>query len=272
MTELISPLRINPADCPWCTLSMLVHAASKVGKTTLAATSPLPLVALDAEGGWKWIPDAPIIVEMYGRPLVRRDWNPLREPPPQYDGTWDFCVVSVRDWDTVKRTYDWLTQAPHQFASVIVDSITELQRRCKANLVGTEQMRMQDWGVLLSYMDSVIRGFRDLTLHPDLSVRTVVFVAETRQSHAGKWKPYMQGQIEVSLPYWVDVCGYMYVQAELDANGQPSGVMKRKMLVSPHDPQFEAGERVQGRLGTTVDSPNITTIMSTVYPQEVSVP
>lgn len=248
---------------------MLVHAGSKVGKTTLAATAPMPIVVLDAEGGWKWIRDAPIMVEMYGRPLVRRDWNPLREAPPQYDGTWDFCVVTVRDWDTVRRTFDWLTQSQHQFVSVVIDSITEIQRRCKANLVGTDQMRMQDWGVLLSYMDSVIRGFRDLTLVQELSVRCVVFIAETRQGNGGKWKPYMQGQIEVSLPYWVDICGYMYVQPTLDAHGQPNG-MSRNLLVSPHDPQFEAGERVQGRLGTVVASPNISSMMRTIYPEETS--
>lgn len=267
VTELVTPQQIDPADCPWCTLSMLVHANSKIGKTTLAATAPLPLVVLDAEGGWKWIRDSPIMVQMYGRPLVRKDWNPLREPPPQFDGTWDFCVVTVRDWDTVKRTYDWLTQSPHQFVSVIVDSITEIQRRCKANLVGTEQMKMQDWGVLLSYMDSVIRGFRDLTLVQELSVRCVVFIAETREK-MGKYRPYMQGQIEVSLPYWVDVCGYMYVRSIIDANGQPNGIV-RELLVSPHDPQFEAGERVQGRLGTVVSEPNINSIMKQIYPEEV---
>src|SRR5690554_7588126 len=42
VTEPVSPLRINPEDCPWCALSMLIHANSKVGKTTLAATAPLP--------------------------------------------------------------------------------------------------------------------------------------------------------------------------------------------------------------------------------------
>lgn len=256
-------------DCDWCTLSMLVHANSKVGKTTLAATAPLPILALDAEGGWKWIPNAPTVVAMHGRELRRVDWDPLREGPPTADGTWDICVVTVRSWDTVMRTYDWLNQAPHGFTSLVVDSITELQRRCKANLVGTEQMKIQDWGVLLASMDAVIRGFRDLTLVTTNAVKCVVFIAETRESKNGKWRPYMQGQIEVGLPYWMDVVGYLYVESGIDANGQANGQLIRKLLVSPHDPQFEAGERVQGRLGTIVDSPNVTTIMSTIYPTTV---
>lgn len=272
MSQPFTPsVQAPPRDpCHWCTLSLLIHAGSKVGKTTLAATSPLPLLALDAEGGWKWIRDAPLITWMYGRPLVRRDWDPLREPPPQYDGTWDFCVVTVRDWSTIQRTYDWLTTSPHQFVTVVVDSISEIQRRCKANLRGTDQMRQQDWGTLLAYMDAVIRGFRDLTLVREIPTRCVVFVAETRRNaNTSKWAPYMQGQIEVSLPYWVDVCGYLYVQPTLNQHGQPNGIA-RQLLVSPHDPQYEAGERVQGKLGTQVTNPNITQIMRTIYPEEIN--
>lgn len=248
------------------TLSLLVHADSKVGKTTLSATAPLPILALDAEGGWKWVPGAPAIVNMYGRALRRRDWDPLREPPPQYDGTWEICVVTVNQWETVQMTYNWIVQAQHQFRTVVMDSISEIQRRCKQNLKGTEAMKIQDWGILLSYMDATIRGFRDLTLIPGNPCRVVVFIAETRQSKSGKWKPYMQGQIEVSLPYWMDIVGYLYAQPELDANGQYTGLLKRNLLISPND-QYEAGERVQGRLGGVVEYPNITTMFQTVYPE-----
>src|SRR5690606_18621080 len=134
----------------------------------------------------------------------------------------------------------------------------------------TEQMRIQDWGVLLSYMDNIIRGFRDLTLIDELSVRCVVFIAETRQNSSGKWRPYMQGQIEVSLPYWVDGCGYLYVTSELGANGPLNGHISRNLLVSRHAPQFEAGERVQGGLGTVAKNPHRPTHINTLHPREES--
>jgi hypothetical protein len=251
------------------TLSLLVHADAKVGKTSLAATAPLPILALDAEGGWKWVPGALTVLEMYGRPLRRRDWDPMREPPPRYDGTWEICVVTVRDWQTVAQVYAWVIQAPHDFKSLVVDSISEIQRRCKQNLVGSEAMKIQDWGVLLAQMDGTIRGFRDITLIPDNPIRVVVFIAETREKN-GKYRPYMQGQIEVSLPYWMDVVGYLFTQQELDANGQPNGYLMRRMLVSP-DPRYEAGERVQGRLPPVVDRPNVMTMLQAIYPEEVAV-
>src|SRR5690606_7237754 len=121
-------------------------------------------------------------------------------------------------------------------------------------LKGTEAMQIQDWGQLLAIMDNVIRGLRDLTIDSYNSIRVAMFIAETRQSD-GKWRPYMQGQIGTSLPYWVDVCGYLYVDMEQDTEGQYT-VPVRKLLVSPH-PLYEAGERVQGLIGPVVSHPDV---------------
>jgi hypothetical protein len=221
-------------------LSWLIHGQSKKGKSTLSATAPKPVLVLDAEGSWRFIPGNIVY------------WDPLHETPPVYDGTWDICIVHIREWATVHMVYQYLRQWPNLFTttgptSVVVDSITEIQRRCKANLKGTEAMKIQDWGVLLSAMDSTIRGFRDLCLIPQLTVRCVVFVSETRESNTGRMVPYLQGQIATSLPYWVDICGYMYPDYDVDANGQATRECRR-IWISPHQ-QYEAGERVQGKLG-----------------------
>lgn len=244
-------------------LSMLIHADSKIGKTTLAATSPAPLLILDAEGGSKFLPLSPTLAQMYGRPIVLASWNPLQGPPPRYDGTWDFVVINVNSWQTVTATYSWLLSAEHDFQSLVVDSVTEIQRRCKAQLKGTEAMKIQDWGDLLVQMDMIIRGLRDLTLHPIHPLRVVVFIGETRQGRDGKWKPYMQGQIEVALPYWMDIVGYLHIAHMPDANGQLT-IPVRRLLITQH-PQFEAGERVQGRLGQYVDNPNITVMYNQLF-------
>jgi hypothetical protein len=221
-------------------LSWLIHGQSKKGKSTLAATSPKPVLVLDAEGSWRFIPGNIVY------------WDPLNETPPVYDGTWDICIVHIREWATVHMVYQYLLQWPNLFTtagpiSVVIDSITEIQRRCKMNLKGTEAMKIADWGVLLSAMDSTIRGFRDLCLIPQLTIRCVVFISETRENSQGRQVPYMQGQIATSLPYWVDICGYMYPDYDADANGQQTRECRR-IWISPHT-QYEAGERVQGKLG-----------------------
>lgn len=246
-------------------LSLLVHADSKVGKTTLASTAPLPIVVADAEGGWSFMGNSPTLTAMYGRPLVIKHWDPCTEPPPRYDGTWEICVATIQTWQALECFYNWLAQAgAHDFRSLVLDSISEIQRRCKANIVApTQAMQMQNWGTLLTLMDTLIRGFRDMKDVPHNPIEVVVFIAETRIQD-GKWRPYMQGQITVALPYWMDLVGYLYVESILDANGAPTQKVRR-LLVTPH-PLYEAGERVQGVLGDVVTAPNLTEMLNIIYP------
>lgn len=244
VTTVIAPLQPATNFSTHQRLSILIHGLSKRGKSTTAATAPKPVLVLDAEGSWRFIP---------GRVVY---WNPMIETPPVWNNDWDICVVHVTEWSTVAMTFNYLTQWVHlPFVSVVIDSITEIQRRCKANLKGTDAMKIQDWGVLLSVMDATIRGFRDLCLMPQLNVRCVVFVSETMETQTGRLVPAMQGQIARSLPYWVDICGYLYVDYDVDSNGQATREVRR-LWISPHA-QYEAGERVQGRLGNvlTIEKP-----------------
>lgn len=240
------------------TLSVLVHAHSKVGKSTLGSTCPPPVLVLDAEGSTKFLPIRKII------------WDPTQGPPPIWDGSWDACIVIVRDFETMRMVYQWLQYGQHNFRSLVLDSISEVQRKLKQALVGTEAMKIQDWGRLLDSMDWVIRGYRDLTQHPTNPVQVAMFIAESRETN-GKWGPYLQGQITVGLPYWVDIVGYLFTEPWFDAAGQPvlddwgQQRLKRRMLTVPH-PQYEAGERVQGRVPHVVDHPNIWQILLQVYP------
>lgn len=244
------------------TLSLLIHGASKAGKSTLSSTAPPPICVLDAEGGWRFIKSAGFQSKI---PLRKTTWDPDRDlQPPRYDGTWDVCVVSVQRWQTLTNAYIGLTQAPHDFRSLIFDSITEGQRRLKQNLVGTDQMRIQDWGTLLTHMDKLIRDMRDLVLLPNTPFRVIMFIAETAMKD-GKWRPQMQGQIGNSLPYWMDIVGYLSREYELGPNGQNTNSIVKMLIGQGIVPTIEAGERVQGMLGDVITSPNITTMLTTLF-------
>ena len=123
-------------------------------------------------------------------------------------------------------------------------------------------MRMQDWGDLLVQMDKLIRDFRDLVLLPNTSLRVVMFVAETSMRD-GKWRPYLQGAIGNSLPYWLDIVGYLYTEFAPDENNQNT-VEVKKLWIGRH-PNFEAGERVQGLLGSVVERPNVTQMLAKIF-------
>lgn len=241
-------------------LSILVHSASKEGKSTLSSTAPLPLLVLDAEGSWKFIDT---VGYRSSTPLRKVNWNPLREAVPRYDGTWDVVRVHVDSWQTMQEVYRHLTQREHDFQSIVLDSITEVQRRCKANIrTGSAQMDQQRWGQLLDQMDGLIRGFRDLALLPN-TIRCVVFISETVMKD-GAWRPFMQGQIRDTMPYWVDILGYLYTA--LEASGDQTVKTKKLLIGAGVNPAYVVGERVQGRLPDIVDDPNIAAMLAAVYP------
>lgn len=241
-------------------LSILVHSASKEGKSTLSSTAPLPLLVLDAEGSWKFIDT---VGYRSSTPLRKVNWNPLRETVPRYDGTWDVVRVHVDSWQTMQEVYRHLTQREHDFQSIVLDSITEVQRRCKANIrTGSAQMDQQRWGQLLDQMDGLIRGFRDLALLPN-TIRCVVFISETVMKD-GAWRPFMQGQIRDTMPYWVDILGYLYTA--LEASGDQTVKTKKLLIGAGVNPAYVVGERVQGRLPDIVDDPNIAAMLAAVYP------
>lgn len=229
------------------TLSLLVHGGSKVGKTWLADTSPAPRLVLDAEGGNKFTHSSKIV------------WDPNAGPPPLYDGTWETCIVYVRSYADIQLAYQYLALGQHQFRSVTIDSLSEVQQRCVDSLVGTSAMQQQDWGELLRNVSNLVRSFRDLTTHATRPIEVVTLIAMSREVK-GKWMPYMQGQIQVALPYYYDVVAYYFVQAD------EAGNTMRRLWVAPH-PLFEAGDRTD-RLPPVIDNPTIPMILNMIYPPE----
>lgn len=246
-------------------LSILIHSDTKVGKSTFGATSPKPMLLLDAEAAYRFLPGAKVF------------WDPMREAPPQlgqgriepndptvYAVDWEICVVIVREYTTMVKAYEWLNAGMHPFVSVVVDSISEIQKRLKDSLrTLDEQMDQRKWGQVLDHMEWLVRGLRDLTEHPVRPLQAVVLTSMTTQRD-GKWRPYVQGQLATTMPYFLDVIGYMFVQEIPSEDPTQPGHKVRRLLVTPH-PQFEAGERVQGRLGEMVDNPSVTQMLDTVF-------
>lgn len=236
-------------------LSLLVHGAARAGKTTFAYTGPYPRLVLDVEKGSRFVK------------AVKKKWDPMTEAPPVADGTWDTCVVKVENFDVALKVYEWLKSGQHQFKTVILDSISELQAKCQEQIVGRAKMQTQDWGTLLQRMSFFCRDLRDLTEHPTQPIEAVVVIAMSR-SQDDIIKPYLQGQIGSQVPYWYDITGYLYVDQVQDAEGNWTEV--RRLLTGKH-PQYETGSRVPD-LPTVLDSPNITSILDQVFGPAETVP
>jgi len=235
-----------------CSLSAIIHGGSKVGKSTLLNTSHPPRLLIDAEMAYRFLPGVKVF------------WDPKTEAPPSFDHTWETCVVIVREYADMAKAYEWLNSGQHPFRSLNIDSISEIQSRCKDNLTATGEMNQQLWGDILYQMDKLVRGFRDLTEHPKNPLETV-FLSAMTQMKDGKYRPYVQGQLQIKLPYFLDVIGYLYV-AQVPHPDDPTkpATPRRQLLVNPHD-QFAAGDRVQGRLPNPVLNPTIPAMLEYVF-------
>lgn len=199
------------------TLAAVIHGESGAGKSFFGGTVPGPRLVLDAEGGSRFI-------KTNKRKVY---WNPLTEEPPKDDGTWDACFVNVLNWKTLYAAYQWLASGKHDFKSVVVDSLTEVQKRLVDDIAGVDQPTLQDWGTIGRNLEDMIRKFRDLTFHETRPINVVLLCLSHLRDN--ETRPFLKGQIELTLPAFVDVVGYLYTeQSQTDGNK-----IDRKMLIEP---------------------------------------
>jgi hypothetical protein len=171
-------------------------------------------------------------------------------------------LLTVTDLETVQRAFQWLTQGQHPFKSVIIDSLTEVQKRAIDAIAGPAQLKLQDYGALLRKIEAMVRAFRDLTMHPTNPVDVVVFVAGTQEKGTDHpvMRPMLVGRMSEQLPYYVDSVAYLTV--EMDANG----TLESTALFAPIS-NVIAKDRT-GRLGTSMVNPSIPAMLNLVYGEE----
>ena len=117
-------------------------------------------------------------------------------------------------------------------------------------------MKMQQWGELLRHMGALLRDLRDLTMHPTAPLEAIVLTAMDSPDREGRHHPYLQGQLKVQAPYFYDILGAIAVESVPNPDPMQPPYKVRRMYVERTD-KFEAGERVQGRLGSIIEQENL---------------
>lgn len=245
-------------------ISLLIHGPAKSGKTTLADTAPAPRLFLDVEsGGSDWTPSRKIYWDPRGnrwRRSAKEEWQSTSGKAPVADGTWDTCVVYIREPGDIDTAYEWLNTGQHPFASAILDSITEDQVQTIEKVTGGGEMDLKKWGKVLQEVGGVARKFRNLVTHPVKPLDAVVIIAAThKRDGTGNWTPFVQGQLRISLPYLYDMLAYL---GEPIRNGD--GTITRRLLTGPQ-PGYDAGGRFEALLPHVIDNPNITDMLSVIH-------
>jgi len=242
-------------------LSLVVHGEPGTGKTRLFSSYPGRKLLLDAEVGARFLRNPKIF------------WNPASEQPPTPDAPavlydresgawvprpdgqpWDLCVVKTRQWSDVSLVDQWLQSGQHPFQAVGLDTITEAQKKLAEQLNGTDQLTQAQWGEMLTSLEQLLRKWRDLLEHP---TNPLDFVYVSAHSHwrDDKFRPWVRGQAELSMPGFFDVVGYL--ENYLDPS-TPT-VASRRLWISPVS-QYVAKDRTDAltqAYGTVITNPSI---------------
>ena len=237
-------------------MSFLVYGKSKQGKSTLSLTTPAPRLILDTESAARFLKTKKVY------------WDPTRDAPPEDDGTWETCIVSVDNIRKAKRAYEYLKAGKHPFNSVILDSISELQEKVKGETTNRSQPKIQEWGTIGAEMAYLAGDLRDLTTNAVQPVKSVLIVAtstDPRYDEHGnivaKGRPAAQGSFKEKVQYYFDAVGYVYLADVPDENGEVQQVQCLQVKASD---KYEVGTRAPD-LPNIIAEPNINDIVDEVF-------
>lgn len=193
------------------TLNMLVYGESGAGKTVLGGSAD----------------DVPemrsvLVIDVEGGTFSLRKYHP------------DVHVVRVKTWNELQELYNVLYSGDHSYRTVILDSITEIQKfsmvQIMIDLVKAEPARdpdipsIREWGKNIEQMRRIIRAFRDLPIN-------TIFTALMREDKDNKTgtvtrKPMLSGKLASEVAAFLDIVTFLYVK-----NLEKDGKVERTRLL-----------------------------------------
>lgn len=233
----IAGLQVTPVQERSSYYNILLYGDSGTGKTTLAGSadavpSMRPVLFIDIEGGTE----------------------SLKHSYPEVD------TVRVTTWKEMQSLYDALYDGDHGYNTVVLDSLTEIQKFNMYDIMhGVVQKRpdldpdipsMREWGKNLEQIRKMVRGFRDLEMH-------TIFTALARSDKDSKTgitsvKPSLSGKLADEIAAFLDVVGYYYVKQMGDGE---DAEFRRFLLTQKTDQQI-AKDR-SGKLPMVVENPTM---------------
>lgn len=229
--------RIVPVEDADPYVKVLLYGKNKKGKTRTAAAAPKPLI---------------IDINERGTRSVRG-----------YKGA---EVFPVNKWEDVTWAYWMLKEGNHDYETVILDTVTQLQNLGMKQVLGEQEDRdpnrepsmpdWKSWNKLKELMVPLILNFRNLPMH-------VVFVAqekskENEEELTTETFPEVAPSIRGTLTGSVDIIGRIYMAQMRSVDKKKKKEVKvweRRMLVGPHD-EFITGDR-SGVLPRVVRNPTV---------------
>lgn len=225
-------------------LSVLMYGPAGAGKTTLSLTGPKPILFLDAETASRFIP----------RTYRKIKWNPQKDKQaPTADGSWDICVVSIKNWESADSVVKILGTHKHQFQTVVVDSVSEILVKAK-DAISTSQFKIQDWGALGQNMGKFLRALRDITADENSSIRMLALLSATKEYNIGtdtkpvmQFRPLLEGSVKDTIQYLYDILAYIELEdVPVDPSNPGKGMTKLQTFFTGSSPNVASKSRPPG--------------------------
>lgn len=185
----------------------MIHGESGIGKTTLCATVPKPLI-ISAESG---------LLSLAG---------------------YDIPVVEMKTLANLEEVYDWLenSQEANKFETICIDSISDVAEVILMEYKKRTKDGRMAYGEMADDMGTIIRKFRDLP------GKNVYMIAKTKRvvdeaSSLTSYMPSVPGQILLQdLPFLFDIVGAMRY-------GKTSAGVSYRYIQTEGDMQWSAKDR-----------------------------
>lgn len=218
-------------DVMYC--NILLYGQTGAGKSWMAATAPKPLVILTEANGYVSVAHS----------------NP------------DALVVPVHSMDEIDTLLGMIRrgelQKTHEFDTLVLDSLTEMQRLMKSRLLraaNRRDMQLKDCGVLANEMFRYIRAIRDLPCHVVCTALQDSYLEE--ESGSRYVQPSFEGKKTVSvISQFFNAVGLLYKR-------QGEGDISQRLIM------WDGPERIMCKpchpLAGVDEDPNMSEIISRV--------
>jgi phage nucleotide-binding protein len=212
---------------------MLIYGESGSGKTRICGSADnVPemrrVLLIDAEGGT----------------LTLRDTYPNVE------------TVRVRTWQELQSVYDELYIGKHDYTTVILDSLTEIQKMNMDSVMDRahddrdiEVPEVREWNINIEQTRKFVRAYRNLPMN---TIFTALAIAEKNpQNGKIKRKPSLSGKVKDEVAGFLDVVVYLYVK-EIDQEN-------KRMLLCGQTEDTVAKDR-SNLLPLTIENPTMSIV------------
>lgn len=243
----IAGLPINKVSQTEPRVNLLVYGESGIGKTRFAGSSDE-------------IPDMrrTLLIDVEGGTLTLRDLYPEVES------------VRVKSWAEMQAVYDALFAGQHDFTTIIVDSLTEVQKMSMDGIMrklveefeerSAEVPGLREWNINLEQTRKFVRAFRDLPMN---TIFTALVKADKNpRTGALKRKPSLSGKLADEVAGFLDIVVYLYAK-EIDGEN-------KRILLCGQTEDTVAKDR-SNKLPMTIEDPTMAKLWQILNEEKISV-